>query len=119
MSENKNSEIIYKQKKKCSIKDCVNSNLTHHLFKLPKNDDIYNKWIIFLLSTNSNEAKPPDSKIFICEKHFVHSDFSNLLQCKNGFGKRLWLNHESVPTVYCEVKEVSYNIFTKQVYAVV
>ncbi|KAJ8252439.1 hypothetical protein COCON_G00217510 [Conger conger] len=80
----------------CSVDGCYVRDGLHEPPSRGRNPNVYGQWMLFLGLEDKEYVR---SSIRVCNKHFTVDCFSNYMAVQMGFGKRLYLNPDAVPTL--------------------
>lgn len=104
--------MLGKSIKRCAIPGCRIEPASLH--SLPKDPNIRNEWLKFLLTDIPDRYSPT---LTICSAHFSPDSFVNLSQFNAGYARKLLLNEGRVPTIFDRalnpqpVSKISYSFF--------
>lgn len=74
------------------------------LHYIPKDPEIRQKWIDFIYKNRTAPKLKNLDRIRICSAHFTEECFTNYRQKMMGFGKRLILKPNAVPTIAVQLE---------------
>ena len=90
----------------CCAQWCSNTYLSgqsvHEFPKGDKRQNIRKQWVRFVQTKRANFDLKPTSTAILCGAHFADNCFSNLMEYKSGFAKKLNLTKDAVPTIQAE-----------------
>ncbi|XP_056587765.1 piggyBac transposable element-derived protein 4-like [Triplophysa dalaica] len=80
--------------RRCAVYGCVRTTSLH---MLPKDPDVREKWIQFIVKKSSTQI---NAHLRVCSSHFTSGCFENKSQYDAGFAQKLLLKDRAVPTIW-------------------